>query len=171
MEIRQATQADLPAVMAVIADAQAYMRACGVDQWQDGYPPVSVFTADIEKGACFMLCDGERVTGTCALLFGDDPNYAILDSGAWQTRGAYATVHRIAVSADARGTGAADLLFRHCEQLARGAGVKNLRVDTHKDNRAMQGALKRHGYSYVGELMLYRGTGNELPRIAFEKTL
>ncbi len=171
MEIRRATAADLPAILTIVAGAQAFLKRCGVDQWQGGYPPASAFEADIACGACHVLCDAGETVGICSLLFGEEPNYRVLDTGAWRSDGDYATIHRIALAASARGTGAADRLFSFCEQAARAKGVSSLRADTHADNRAMRGALTRNGFLYAGEITLYRGAPVEMPRIAFEKLL
>lgn len=171
MTIRQAARSDLPAILALVADAQAFLKSRGVDQWQDGYPPASAFEADIAREACHVLCDDACVVGVCSLLFGEEPSYRVLDSGAWLSDGSYATIHRVALAAALRGTGAADRLFQFCERRAREAGVVSLRVDTHADNRAMRGALARNGFVYVGDITLYRGTPDEMPRIALEKLL
>ena len=38
MKLRKATLADGPAVVALYREAQAFLAAQGIDQWQDGYP-------------------------------------------------------------------------------------------------------------------------------------
>ena len=44
-------------------------------------------------------------------------------------------------------------------------GIKNIRVDTHKDNKSMQGLLLKNNYKYCGVIYLEDGS----KRIAFEK--
>ncbi len=42
----------------------------------------------------------------------------------------------------------------------------NIRIDTHDDNKPMQGLLKKSGFQYCGRITLADGS----PRIAFQKT-
>ena len=41
----------------------------------------------------------------------------------------------------------------------------NIRIDTHKDNKIMQGLLERHGFSYCGIIYLLNGA----PRLAYQR--
>ena len=43
----------------------------------------------------------------------------------------------------------------------------NIRIDTHKDNKIMQGLLARHGFSYCGIIYLKNGS----PRLAYQRVL
>lgn len=92
---------------------------------------------------------------------GDEPNYRVIENGAWQNDEPYGVVHRIAVSDAARGCGAA----RFCLDWA-AAQTKNLRIDTHADNIPMQRLIERCGFQRSGIIHVEDGS----PRIAYMKT-
>ncbi len=171
MEHRRATTAELNQIMEIVRGAQAYLARQGVDQWQDGYPPVSAFASDIADGACHLFLDNERIAGVITVRFGDEESYRTLTGGAWLTAGPYAVIHRIAVREDLRGTGLTDQMMDFAEDSAKVAGCAGIRVDTHADNIPMRHVAARHGFALCGQVLLYRGTPQQMPRIAFEKKL
>ena len=54
MELRRMETHDLPAVMAILHQAQAYFKAQGIDQWQDGYPDEATLLQDIQNGTAYV---------------------------------------------------------------------------------------------------------------------
>lgn len=165
MQIRRTTPADLPAVAALYDEARAALRAAGVDQWQDGYPDGASARADMEKGIGFVLEDGGEVIATACLAFGREPTYDVIEQGAWQAQGEpYGFLHRIAVSPRAKGKGAAGLFFEELKRQARERGIRVLRGDTHRDNKAMQRVMEKSGLSYRGIIHIEDGT----ERLAYE---
>lgn len=167
MEIRKAVPNDLAQMLEIVAQAQAFLRQSGVDQWQDGYPTREILLRDIESQQMELLTDGGQIAAFAALIFGGEPDYDRIYDGAWHAEGEYLTIHRVAVNAALRQTGAASRLLAHADQLCRERGVSMLRVDTHADNRAMQGMLKKSGFVYCGRVILSGGED----RIAFDKLL
>lgn len=169
--LRLSTEADLPQIMAIIAQAQAYLASRGVDQWQDGYPDEETMREDIRLRRGYVLADGDSVQGIATIVFDGESSYARIYDGAWRTPEPYACIHRIAVNADARGTGAADALMRGAEDTIRRQGMTGVRIDTHRDNVVMQRMLARNGYSVCGVIYLEGGSEHGAERIALEKTL
>ena len=66
-------------------------------------------------------------------------------------------VHRIASTGTVKGAGAACLRWA-VEQ------ARYLRIDTHKDNKAMQHVLRKLGFHECGAVKAHDGT----PRLAFD---
>ena len=83
----------------------------------------------------------------------------VIRGGAWLDDAPYGVVHRIAA---AKGThGAASFCMNWCmEQCG------NIRIDTHANNKPMQGLLNKLGYTYCGVIELENGRGE---RLAFQK--
>ena len=54
MKLRKATLADGPAVVALYREAQAFLAAQGIDQWQDGYPNEETFQEDVARGESWL---------------------------------------------------------------------------------------------------------------------
>lgn len=166
MTIRKATTADIDAIMACIADAQALLKSCGVDQWQDGYPTADIIRCDIARGESFVVTKGEDVVATAVISFAGEPTYKTIE-GEWKNDNPYAVIHRLAVRSTSRGKGYAKAIFDYAEQLCAENKITDLRVDTHADNRIMQRLLDGLGYTYCGVITLLSGA----KRIALQKRL
>lgn len=165
---RKTGLSDLDRVMELFSRARGTMALLGIDQWQDGYPQRELIMGDIEKGISHVeVCDG-RIIGTVVLLLEDEPDYAKIYDGRWQTDGNYLTIHRITVEPESRGTGAAAEIFAYAERTARKHGLTSIRVDTHRGNLPMRRALEKNGFTHCGSI--YLGV-NGHHRVAYEKVL
>lgn len=135
------------------------MRATGnPHQWEDGRPYRTTLEDDIEKGQLYVLTDQDTVYGVFALIFGDDPTYAVIEDGAWISTAPYATLHRVASDGTHPG------VFHECSEFAF-SKIPHIRIDTHRDNRPMQNAILREGYQYCGIIYISDGS----PRLAYEQ--
>lgn len=169
-QFRSAHDADIPGVMEIIDGAKAFLAAQGIDQWQSGYPDEASIIEDIQNENAYVLEDAGRICGTAAVVFGVEASYAVIHDGQWTTSEDYASIHRLAVAADMRGSGAADALMAGAEAVIAGRGLRAVRIDTHRENLVMQGMLARNGYTRCGTIYL-DGIDGGAPREAFEKTL
>lgn len=160
MEIRKATPADLPALREVFTAAKAIMRADGnPTQWAGAYPDDAVVLRDIAGGWGHVLVDGGRLAGYFALIPSPEPTYAYIEGGAWlDDTLPYYVIHRIASVPDVHGVFAATI--RYAAEICR-----NIRIDTHRDNKIMQHNLARHGFTYCG--IIYLANGDE--RLAYQR--
>ena len=168
MVILPATEADLQAVIELVAQGRAALARQGVDQWQDGYPNEETFQEDVARGESWVLEDEGQVVATACLGLGREPTYDTIYQGAWGTEAPeYAFLHRIAVSGACKGKGAPSWFFRELERQARERGLPCLRGDTHRENKIMQRVMEKNGLSCRGAI--YLEDGGE--RLAFEKLL
>ena len=160
MEIRKATPADLPALREVFAAAKAIMRADGNSrQWAGAYPDDAAVLRDIAGGWGHVLVEGGRIAGYFALIPSPEPTYSHIEGGAWlDDTLPYYVIHRIASVPDVHGVFAATV--RYAASICR-----NIRIDTHRDNKIMQHNLTRHGFSYCG--IIYLANGDE--RLAYQR--
>lgn len=162
---RKAKPEDAAAVWEILQQAIRRRKEDGSTQWQGGYPNADTVKNDIEKGYCHVLCHGNEIIASAALIFNDEPTYAEID-GAWLTHGDFLVVHRVAVSDQVAGKGIATKFFRRMEDFAKENGVFSIKVDTNHDNQAMLRILDKLNYTYCGVIQVYDG-----PRKAFEKLL
>ena len=157
MHIRPATPSDLDGALAVYKSARAFMRETGnPNQWGDSFPPRERVEGDIQTGALRVCVDGNGdVLGCFAFLPGPEPDYARIYNGSWPNDKPYDLVHRFAVLRQGRGVGGAmlDWALEH---------GRNLRVDTHRDNKPMQGLLASRGFTYCGIIKLGRNGDERL---------
>lgn len=139
LTIRRAAAADQPQLMAIYRTAQEYMLQTGnPTQWGRSYPSPELIRSDIAQGICRVLSDEAGIHGVFALLDTPEPTYSRIE-GAWRNDAPYLTIHRLA------GDGRTHGLFRcaadYCKAISR-----NVRADTHADNRTMQHLLEENGF-------------------------
>lgn len=160
MEIRKTKPSDLSAVMLVYNSARQFMRSQGnMDQWTNGYPNDAVILSDIRDGNSYVCMEDGQLAGVFSFILGEDPTYAAIYEGRWLNDQPYGTVHRIAVQHHNKGvaTFCLDWCFDKCG---------NVRIDTHRDNQAMQKLVLKNGFTYCGIIYLADGS----PRLAYQKT-
>lgn len=142
--IRLASEADLPAVMAVYRAARAFMAENGnASQWGDSYPDEELLRYDIAAKQLYVFDENGAVHGAFALCDGPDPNYAVIENGSWQSDTPYAVIHRLAGDGTVRG------LFARCTAFS-AERCPHLRADTHENNCVMQHLLNKNGFSRRG---------------------
>jgi len=155
--IRNATYGDLDRILEIYAQARAFMRAHNnPEQWKGGHPHREVLEADIEKGQLYVV-EEEGLRGVFAFIPGEDPTYGYIE-GQWASDSPYAAIHRVA--SDGKCKGVFGKIVAFCAQRC-----SHLRIDTHKDNYPMQGAILKQGFTYRGIIYLENGD----PRIAYER--
>ena len=165
-EIRKSELTDVATIMELIADAQRFLRSCGVDQWQDGYPTQRIIEQDIALEHSYICIEQGRVVATAVLSAAGEPTYSTIE-GSWLNENRYVVVHRLAVSASAVRRGVARGVMLYAEQFATSLGLSDVRVDTHKDNRVMQHLLESLGYKLCGQITLQ----SQAKRLAYHKVL
>ncbi len=160
LTIRAAQQEDMAEIMKVVAAAKQIMRQSGnVHQWVDGYPSEAVIAADMEKNGGFVVEDKERIVGYFAYLPSPEPTYNKIYEGEWlDDTLPYHVVHRIASYPEVHGVFSS--IMDYCFSLDR-----NIRIDTHRDNKIMQHNILKHGFHYCG--IIYLLSGDE--RLAYQK--
>ena len=173
-EPRRAEIADMDALLDILEQAKAYLRESGVDQWQEGYPNREALAADIEagRGWLFECVDNGEIAGYECVAMTPEVCYREID-GAWLTEGEnYAVIHRAMAAARYRGTRLAAEMFSFAAELAAGMGRLSVRVDTHRDNKAMNRLCEKQGFTYCGvvDLGLVDPASDSL-RNAYEKLL
>lgn len=156
--IRQANKEDMARIQEIYAYARSFMAATGnPNQWGTSHPPVDQLEEDIQVGRLHVVQNETGIHGVFYFYIGEDPTYAVIYDGAWNSREPYGTIHRIA------GDGSGGVLraaVEFCSQQ-----IAYLRIDTHADNRVMQNALKKLGFQPCGTIYVSDGT----PRIAYDR--
>ena len=173
-EPRRTTEDDIPAILAILEQAKAYLRESGVDQWQEGYPNREAILDDIAagRGWTFECVDDGEIAGYECVAMTPEVCYRSID-GAWLTEGEnYAVIHRAMAAAKYRGTMLATEMFGFAAELAAGLGKASVRVDTHRDNRAMNRLCTKLGYQFCGVVDLSSvDPAHDSLRNAYEKLI
>jgi ribosomal protein S18 acetylase RimI-like enzyme len=169
MKLQKSNSADIPAIMKIIADAQRYLASLNIDQWQDGYPDATQIKLDIKNDDSFIVLDEtNKIIGTTVFTTKTEHTYNQIE-GEWLTKkdAKYGVIHRLAVDNEYRKVGLAKFVFEQCEEQLKQQGIKSMRIDTHSDNKGMQGLITKLGYQYCGIIILESGA----ERLAYEKLL
>ena len=158
--IRKAIATDMDAIMLVMDAAKKIMRQSGnMSQWGDGYPSEAVITADMEKDGGFVIVEDGGIVGYFAFLPSPEPTYDKIYEGQWiDDETPYHVIHRIASFPETHG------IFHTIMEFAF-ANDRNIRIDTHRDNRIMQHNILKHGFTYCGIILLANGD----ERLAYQK--
>ncbi len=165
--IRVATYGDIDSILSIVRSAQLSLRELGIDQWQDGYPSREAIEEDITRGVGYVMCnDHDTIIAYAAIVLDGEPAYSQIDETEWHTEGRYVVVHRLCVAASARRKGGAIRMMQHAIALAKEAGIKAFRIDTHEGNIRMLAMLRKLGFERCG--IVYYDSGK---RIAFDLKL
>lgn len=195
MLFRQATPEEFDRVMEIIEDGRAALADLGIDQWQNGSPNADMVRNDMKAGCTMVVvleagdADGVLragdIVGTLAFVDSGEPDYGRMLSGAWVvpspnsadeacetgTAVSYATLHRVAVAANAKRRGVARFMVRASMELAEDRGLKSVRADTHEGNIPMQRTFERCGMTRCCEIELSNERELTRKRIGYEIAL
>lgn len=167
MNLQKAKLKDIPSIMEIINSAREQLAANNIEQWQGSYPDQSIFRADIIAENCYIIKNSAKLIAVAVISLGDDPSYQNIYQGEWLSTEKYGVIHRIAVTANYQGQSLASLFIKKAEEIALSENIKSIRIDTHRDNLAMQNLLKKNKFKYCGIIYTLR----EAERLAFEKLL
>ena len=162
MEIRKTNISELDTVMKIYEAARKFMKATGnPTQWGDDRPKRSKIESDIKAGRSFVCVDDGQLLGVFTYIFGeDDPTYEYVENGQWLNDLPYGVMHSVASLASGKGVG------RFCIDWALEQS-RNVRIDTHENNKVMQSLLFKMGFEHIGTIFVENGD----PRMAFHKTI
>ncbi|MFZ1691032.1 MAG: GNAT family N-acetyltransferase, partial [Trichococcus flocculiformis] len=65
----------------------------------------------------------------------------------------YTVIHRITIKGTFRGQGVLGEIVAWAGDESRKRGYSSMRIDTHPDNKSMQRALQKAGYTYCGHIL------------------
>lgn len=162
---RKAKSDDFQSIWEIISFAKEVRKNQGSQQWQDGYPNEETITNDIAQEYGYVVQNQNEILGYFALIFDEDPTYKTIE-GKWLSDQEYAVVHRVAVSANAKGLKLGTRILSEVEKIGADKKIFSIRIDTNFDNIAMLSILEKLNYQYCGEIDV-RGSA----RKAFQKIL
>ena len=157
LTVRKAVPEELDRLMEIYRAAREFMiRSGNPYQWGRSKPARETVAEDIAAGRCHVVLRDGAICGVFALCEGEDPTYRVIE-GAWRNNAPYIAIHRVAGDGTAKGVfrAAADYCKARCD---------SVRVDTHADNRPMQAAVTKAGFTYCGVIRLPDGA----PRLAYQ---
>ena len=149
MQVRPAEKKDLNDVCAAYEASRAYMASHGNEtQWPGDYPGLRDAKIDLRRGTLFVCVDEkDAVLGCFTFEPGPEPDYRLIEGGAWLNKFPYFVIHRMATLRQGEGVGGA-MVDWVCK------AANNVRTDTHENNAAMQALLESRGFERCGVVTL-----------------
>ena len=161
VNFRRACVEDIPPILQIFREGQAFLQAQNVPQWRPGTEPtIKEAEAAVQTEQGYVLTVEDTVAAFIMLVPGPDGSPP-LSQGEWPGRDEdYVALHRVAVSANMRGMGLCSKLLEAAIEQGIKLGYRAVRIDTHPDNQIMQRAILRVGFQQVGvmELSIPYGT-------------
>ena len=141
------------------------MNEHGITQWNDQYPPLEVFSSDIEKDTLYIMKDDGKIIGIIVLSAEQDEEYEPVD---WTDKdGKFLIVHRLAVHPSWQRKGVAEKLMDSAEQFAKENRFTSIRIDTFSSNPRMLALIQKRQYERKpGEIFFPE---NQEPYYCYEK--
>ena len=170
MTYRFAEPKDLDQLMYMVNQAKAAFKAGNINQWQKGEPDEAGLLISIGQSLVHVLEEDGKAAAMITAVPGPEASYAVID-GAWLNQEPYYAFHRVCVEESRKGQGLAARLFLETERFVLEKGCRNIRIDTHPENLAMQRALLKSGYVCCGSLVLTEGSEIGDPRYGYHKVL
>jgi len=156
-QIRKAQKADLKCIMGIYAQARKFMAEHdNPSQWGNAHPSEEMLRKDISDEKLYVIWDSKGIHGVFYFAIEQDPTYAEIHDGRWNSDRAYGVIHRIA------GDGSGGILHTAVAFARKQIGY--VRIDTHADNYVMQKALEKQGFFRCGIIHIEDGS----PRIAYD---
>lgn len=149
--LRPAETADTEALIALRADAEAWLRSRGIQQWTDDYSDYArgALRHAVADGAAWVLCDDQAhtVVATASLSSQADQDFWGWLPADQQAASLY--IGKIIVSTAVRGAGLGDAILNWGSQRAADAGCQWLRLDVRRDNHKLQNYYVTRGFTHV----------------------
>jgi GNAT superfamily N-acetyltransferase len=142
VRVRRARPDEIEVVLAVLADAAAWLRARGVEQWPDRFATDWVMPA-IEAGESWLAEIDGQIVGSLVVQWADPLFWTGYPGDAGY-------LHRLAVRRHGDGLGARLLLW--AEGHAAAEGKTYLRLDCVASNESLRAYYERAGYEHVGDV-------------------
>lgn len=167
MKIDRATIDNIPEILELVQKVIEEMNSNDITQWNDQYPPLEIFSNDIEKDTLYVMRDDEKIIGIIVLSDEQDKEY---EPVKWTDKaGKFLIVHRLAVHPSWQRKGVAEKLMDFTEQFAKENGFTSIRIDTFSRNPRMLAFIQKRQYERKpGEIFFPE---NQEPYYCYEKKL
>ncbi|GHE28198.1 hypothetical protein GCM10017673_33090 [Streptosporangium violaceochromogenes] len=156
LTLRRAVPADLPGVLALLAETAGWLNGRGVRQWPAGGFPAERITPLIEEGSLYLLDGEEGIVATIALDGHADPEF-------WRAEdapGSALYVHKLSVARGSSGRGLGQALLDWAGLRVLATGRRWLRLDCSKDNTALQDYYRGQRFTHLRTVDLpHRASG------------
>jgi ribosomal protein S18 acetylase RimI-like enzyme len=145
--IRPATSADLDTLMALRSEAEAWLRAAGIQQWTEDYAEHGhrILRDAVDRGVTWLITAPDGSPAGAVTLNGPDLDF-------WQPAddpGDALYVYKMIVARGHDGIGLGDAILDWASRRAEAAGRSWIRLDCRRDNYQLHAYYKARGFEHV----------------------
>jgi ribosomal protein S18 acetylase RimI-like enzyme len=145
--MRQASPADLDAVVSMLEEAARWMVYQDIEGWRpDGFSRERIAFL-IESGEMYLAVLAGRPAGTFALQWSDRETWGNVPDDAGY-------IHGLAIRRKFAGTGLGREMLRRAEHMVSRSEREYLRLDCVADNEALNEYYRRAGFAYRGSVVV-----------------
>lgn len=150
--IRPAHRSEIPVILDITKACALHLSASGIEQWNESYPSMEAFEADLLRNELYVYLYQEQLVGCVVMTALMDPEYSEITWLTPNDNNLY--IHRLAVHPQYQGRGIAKALMDEMELLARQNGAVSIRLDTFSQNKRNQRFYENRGYVRLGDIYL-----------------
>jgi GNAT superfamily N-acetyltransferase len=163
--VRRANEGDLTYLEEILRACKDQLRENGVDQWDDSYPDMTTFAADVLGQNLYVAAvPGYPIAGAVVVDSCQEPEYAQVP---WRGVGAsIGVIHRLMVRPCCQRRGVARSLIRFAEAWTRRLGYGDIRMSAGTGNLPALRLYAALGYHNAGAMRFRKGLVS-----SFEKDL
>lgn len=144
MVVRFASLKDLSTIESIYKNAQRFMKKHNnPHQWGDFWPPKEFLIESINNKILYVLVENKDIAGVFSLALNGDSDFENIYAGKWLNNKPYICIHSVASSFKYKN------VLHNIVKFA-STFKKDLRIDTHPDNKIMQKAVIKEGFVYCG---------------------
>lgn len=148
MQIKKATQEQVPAIFSFIQAAISKMNSQGIYQWDDIYPTQDDFLLDAEKNHLYIVEIDQKAVACFSLNKNCDEEYK---NGAWAYTGEdYVVIHRLCVNPQFQNQGIGRQVCNMIENMVKDGGIKAIKLDCFTQNPYSLKLYESLGFKTVG---------------------
>lgn len=137
---------DFNGILEVYKIARTFMKETGnPNQWGDNRPTEEAILEDIKASKMYVIEENTEILGLFSLQ-DFDYDYVNID-GKWLNDEKYIVIHKVASSGNKKG------IFSEIINYV-SSKTKNIRIDTHEDNKVMQKLLVDNGFVNCGVVFI-----------------
>jgi ribosomal protein S18 acetylase RimI-like enzyme len=165
--IRQATLADLDALIGLRRYAETWLHAAGIEQWTDHARGAHVIRAGLNDGVTHAVTDPAGAIVASLTLNGADPDFWTPEDDPDSALYLY----KFMIGPEGRGTGLGDALLDWAGDQAQQRGKQWLRLDCWRTNTGLQAYYAQRGFELLRVVELsWRSSGALMQRPAEMRT-
>lgn len=153
LSVSVANADDVSEIMRALDACRSKLLECGIDQWDDFYPSLEIFSASIKRKSLYLARKNTMIAAVVGLDKEEPSEYSTVN---WLGKGPSLVVHHLFVHPQFWRQGLAASLMEFAESKAIDWNCHSIRLDAYEENHAALALYTNRGYVRAGEVIFPR---------------